>query len=195
REEFSIEEMIELFTLDRVNKAPASFDPRKLLACQNRSFSKLSTEERIEKVKPFAQRAGLLNDPKANETLTQVIQEADDRLTIAGDILDFDYFFIDTYEVDSAAVEKRIRKDEAAPGRLLAIAERLESIDLFHREEIQEVIQDFCNSESIKLRAIIHALRVATTGRTNGFGMFETLEILGKTRSIERLKLAGTIAN
>lgn len=195
REEFSIEEMIELFTLDRVNKAPASFDPRKLLAFQSRSFSKLSTEERIEKVKPFAQRAGLLNDPKANETLTQVIQEADDRLTIAGDILDFDYFFIDAYEVDSAAVEKRIRKDEAAPGRLLAIAERLESIDLFHREEIQEVIQDFCNSESIKLRAIIHALRVATTGRTNGFGMFETLEILGKTRSIERLKLAGTIAN
>ncbi|MDA9778515.1 glutamate--tRNA ligase [Rubripirellula sp.] len=190
REKFSIDEMVELFTLERVNKAPASFDPRKLNAFQSRSFANLPIEDRLEAVIPFARSAGLLNHDGADQRLANVVKEADDRLTIAGDILDFDYCFIDEYEIDESAFDKRIRQDELAPKRLCGLADALADLECFDTASVEEAVQQFCASEEIKLRAIIHALRIAATGRTSGFGMFETLSILGKEKCIERLRNA-----
>lgn len=195
REKFSVDEMIELFTVDRVNKAPASFDPKKLIAFQARSFAAGTEDQRLEAVTPFANAAGLINSDDDLETLKRVVIEANDRLTIAGDILDYDYLFVDQYELDKAAFDKRIRNDESAPRRLLEIADQFANIEVFETTYIEESVQAFCQAEGIKLRAIIHALRIATTGRTSGFGMFETLEILGKARTIKRLQIAGDTTN
>ncbi|MGB1926574.1 MAG: glutamate--tRNA ligase [Rubripirellula sp.] len=195
RERFSIEEMIESFSLDRVNKAPASFDPRKLSAFQSRSFADLALENRLQAVIPFAKSAGLLDQDRSEQILKEVVREADDRLTIAGDILDYTYCFVDSYDVDQSAFEKRIIKDKSAPERLMALAHQLEKIDKFDTPSVEQAVKDFCELEGIKLRAIIHALRVATTGRTTGFGMFETLAILGQDKTIKRLRSCAESAN
>lgn len=190
REKFTIEEMIELFSIDRVNKAPASFDPRKLSAFQSRAFADLSLDDRVRAVTPFAKSAGLLEQESNQQTLLEVVREADDRLSIAGDILDYAYCFVDSYEVDPSAFEKRITKDEAAPTRLIGLANQLETIDNFDATSVENAVKAFCECEGIKLKAIIHALRVATTGRSAGFGMFETLTILGRDRTVSRLRKA-----
>ena len=62
REKFTVQEMIELFSMDRVKSAPASFDPQKLLAFQGDAFAELSTEKKVDLVHPFAQAAGYLDD-------------------------------------------------------------------------------------------------------------------------------------
>ena len=189
REKFSRSEMIELFNLERVNKAPASFDPAKLSSFQGDAFAELSEKERTEKVKPFAEAAGWLKpgDEQSEQQLAAVVAATGDRLKMAGDIIDFDYCFIDDYAVNEKAFNKRLVKPERA-GELLGKARtHLAATEDFSVEVLESAVKQFCEIESIGLGDIIHALRVATTGAAGGFGMFETLSVLGKDRTLARI--------
>jgi glutamyl-tRNA synthetase len=109
-EEFSRDEMVKHFSLQRVNKAPASFDCEKLMAFQSRAMQQVPMKQRVAKVVPFLQRAGLVADPPSCETapyVTRILEAAGDRVKVAGDILDFDDFFVadDTLSFDAAALE------------------------------------------------------------------------------------------
>lgn len=192
REKFSVPEMIAAFRLDRVNKAAASFDPQKLLAFQADAFAALPTDRRVELCRPFALRAELLGDQTGadSERLRRVVESAADRLKLAGDILDFDYCFVDEYATDEKAFEKRIAKDETARRLLPELAETLETIPAWEAAAIETAVKAFCQRQGIKIGQIIHALRVATTGRASGFGMFETLEVLGPDRATARIRAA-----
>lgn len=189
-EKFTVEEMINHFSLARVNKAPASFDPKKLLAFQADAFAKLPLQVRVERVKPFARRAGLLDGPGAESKLDAVVAGADDRLKLAGDIVDFDYFFIDDIEYDEKSFEKRICKTTGARDLLAQLRDRLVQAESFNAASVESCVNEFCTSAAIELKDIIHAIRVATTGKAGGFGMFETLAILGQQRSVARINQA-----
>ncbi|MCG8650541.1 MAG: glutamate--tRNA ligase, partial [Pirellulales bacterium] len=194
-EKFTVEEMIQHFSLQRVNKASASFDPKKLVAFQGDAFAALPLAKRIEKTKPFADRAGLLAADNAAQTLHDVVQYAGDRLKMAGDILDYDYCFKDEFEYDEKAFQKRIVKPQDACDLLRQLQKRLESAEAFDSQSAETLVNEFCQSAEIKLGQIIHALRVATTGRPAGFGMFETLAVIGQKRVIERMERAIQLAS
>jgi glutamyl-tRNA synthetase len=196
-EKFTVDEMIKHFSLQRVNKAPASFDPKKLLAFQGDAFAALPLEKRIELAKPFAQRAGLLEGPDAERTLNAVVEGASDRMKMAGDIIDFDYFFVDPIEYDEKSFNKRICKPENARDLLGKLRDHLSQASGFDSGSVEVCINDFCATEGIELKEIIHAIRISATGKPAGFGMFETLAILGKDKVVRRideaLKRAATI--
>jgi glutamyl-tRNA synthetase len=186
-EKFTVEQMTKHFSLERVNKSPASFDPKKLVAFQGDVFAGLPVEVRLDRVKPFAQRAGLLDTADAEAKLRAVVEGAEDRLKMAGDILDFDYFFVDTIEYDQKAFHKRICKPADARNLLGRLRDQLAQTESFDAEAVENSVNEFCVSAGIELREIIHAIRVATTGQAGGFGMFETLAILGKQRVLSRI--------
>ena len=188
REKFTRQEMIDEFSLARVNKAPASLDPSKLLAFQADAFAAISDQERTERAKPFAEAAGLLENSSAGaEKLAAVVAAAGDRLKVAGDIVDFAYCFTDDYSVDEKAYQKRIARDEHAVERLRSLADRLASVSDWTEPEIESAVKEYCQEQDIKLGQIIHALRVATTGAAGGFGMFETLAVIGRDRVLTRI--------
>lgn len=190
-EEFSKSEMIEKFTLERVNKAPASFDPAKLLAFQARRFGQLSTTEKQAACLPFAQRGGLI--PEADQAslarLDAVIAGAGDRIKVAGDILDHDDFFTSCADLkyDEKAFAKRMQNDPDAVEHLQKFRTQLETLEPFDATHTEKALLAYMEEAGIKHKHIIHALRVSTTGRAVGFGMFETLEILGKEESLARI--------
>ncbi|MCP4885170.1 MAG: glutamate--tRNA ligase [Rubripirellula sp.] len=190
-EKFTIQEMIDQFSLERVNKSPSKFDPKKLLSFQADTFAALPLEDRIAKTRPFADRAGLLSNEGSEQMLHAVVENAHDRLKMAGDILDFDYFFLDTpIEFDSKAFQKRICKPAQACELLKQCQEHLSSEDRWDAESVERSIAAFCEKASIELKEIIHALRVATTGKPAGFGTFETLAILGQEKVLGRITQA-----
>ena len=189
-EKFTVEEMTKLFTLDRVNKSKASFDPKKLLAFQGDVFAALPLETRIERVTPFAQAAGFLDGPDGKKALDAVVDCAHDRLGMSGQILDFDYFFLDDFDFDQKAFNKRICKPENAQALLKQLREHLVGAQAFDAEAVEKSIDEFCSKAEIELKDVIHAIRVATTGRAGGFGMFDTLAILGKDRVLSRIDRA-----
>ena len=196
-EKFSVDEMIKEFTLDRVNKSPASFDPKKLVAFQGDTFAGLPLETRIQRTRPFAKSAGFLEDIQDEHRLAKVVEGADDRLKMAGDILDFDYFFVDEIDFNEKAFNKRICKPQNARTLLAELREHLTETSFAEAGEIELQITQFCENSGIELKEIIHAIRVAATGQAGGFGMFDTLAILGKETVLKRidsaLKRAATI--
>jgi glutamyl-tRNA synthetase len=191
---FTRAEMISQFSLERVNKAAASFDPKKLFAFQERYMQQMPIEQKAEMVLPYLQRAGLITSPAADvqEKLRQILQAAGDRIKVAGDILDHATFFLadDAFPYDEAAFEKRIRRPPEATRLLAKFKEQLTSTEPFDAASVERRVQEFVQAEGIQIGQIIHALRVAVTGKAVGFGVFESLAILGKEHCLARLERA-----
>ena len=148
----------------------------------------LPVERKAELALPYLQRVGLHEHPKLNE----VIAAAGERIKVAGDILDYTTFFMadDRMPYDDTAFDKRIRKPQDAAGLLAKFRKRLAEAAAFDAGSLETLLQDFLGAEGIKIGRIIHAIRVAVTGKAVGFGLFETLAILGKERCLARIDRA-----
>jgi glutamyl-tRNA synthetase len=194
-EDFSIDQMLEHFTTGRITKSPASFDPAKLLAFQGRWMHKLTVAQRSEMCLPYLKSAGLIEadssiDAAVLSKVERIVSGAGDRIKVAGDILDYDDFFspADQLNYDDAAFEKRVTNDAAAVALLQKFVPVLEGLDDFSPESIESVLKQFIESEGVKIKNIIHALRLTTTGKAVGFGMFETLSIIGQADTLSRIQ-------
>jgi glutamyl-tRNA synthetase len=193
-EEFTPEELIRVFTLEKVNKAPASFDPAKLMAFQDRYMRRVPLDRKVEMVMPYLVRAGLAADGSSDEIVAKVraiLEAAGDRIKIAGDILDYPDFFTadDQLSYDEKAFDKSLRKPGAT--ELLAkFQTSLAAAETYHPAELEKLLHAFVESQGIKIGDIIHPLRVALTGKSIGFGLFDTLAILGRERSLKRIERA-----
>jgi glutamyl-tRNA synthetase len=194
-EEFTPEEMLRHFSLERVNKAPASFDVEKLMSFQSRVMQRLPIKQRVAKAVPFLRRAKLVSDPPACDTgpyLTRLLEAAGDRVKVFGDVLDFDDFFVadDELRIDEAAFDKRVRKPAGARELLGRYREKLATVEPFLPEQLEKLTHEFVESNRIKIGDIVHVVRVAVTGKAVGFGLFETLSILGRERCLARIDRA-----
>lgn len=192
REEFSRPEMVQHFSLERVNRAPASFDPQKLLAFQDRAMQRLPLAEKAARCLALLQRAGLAGEPPGEEAqrlLADVLAAAGDRVKLAGDILDYEEFFVDdqSFPYDAAAVAKRISGPAAARDLLRRYAAELAGIEPFTAAALETHLKEFVERRGVKLGDIVHALRVAVTGKAVGFGLFDALAILGRSRCERRI--------
>jgi glutamyl-tRNA synthetase len=187
--------MVQYFSLERIHKAPASFDPQKLFAFQERYMHLEPLERKVELSLPYLQRAGLLPPvPTAaqRQTVRQIVQAAGERLKVAGDILEYSNFFVANEHVlyDEAAFEQRLRTPPEATGILWQVQEGLQKVEPFNAATLEQWLQDFIQAEGISHGQIIHALRVAVTGKTMGFGLFDSLAILGKPQCLARIERA-----
>ena len=190
-EHFTRAELIRNFSLDRVNKSPASFDPKKLLSFQERHFQAVPLEKKVALAIPFLERAKLISSP-VNEDISaevrKVVRAAGDRLKVGGDILNFDEFFIsdEKFPYDEKSFEMHIHKAGSVE-LLKKFKHQLAALEPFEVPVLEKLMQDFVEAEQIKVGQIIHAVRVAVTGKSIGLGLFDTLAILGKSSCIARI--------
>lgn len=186
---FTREEMIANFSLERVGKGSASFDPDKLSAFQDHYMQALDVEKKVTLAAPFLAAAGLQADPAR---LRAVLRAAADRLKVAGDILNYRAFFEadDVFTYDQKAFEKRIAKAEGAKDLLSGFRDRLGGADPFVAASLERLLQEYIASRGVQLGQVIHAVRVAVTGQPVGFGLYECLEILGKPHCQARINRA-----
>lgn len=193
-EYFRPQDLIKVFSLDRVNKAPASFDPKKLMAFQQRHMKDVPLERKVEMVIPYLQRAGWIPaevGPDLRPRIAAVLEAAGDRLRVAGEILNYPEFFVP--DEDLPYEDKDVAKRLKGPGvseRLAALETLLRQTEPFTAKELEAAIHDWAASSGLALGDVIHPLRVAVTGRSIGLGLFETLEILGRECVCRRLASA-----
>jgi glutamyl-tRNA synthetase len=191
-EHFTRQQMIDNFSLERVNKAAASFDPQKLMAFQERWMNELPVDDKVRMGLPYLVRAGVVAEGEvetAEPRVYAVVEAADDRIKVAGDILDYADFFTadDALTYDEKAFEKRLRKPEEAAGLLGKFRARLAEASNFEPDALESMTKRFLEDEGLKIGQLIHALRVAVTGKAVGFGMWETLAILGRDACLARI--------
>ncbi len=189
----SVDEMIANFSLERVTKAPASFDPKKLWAFEDHYMQAMPIKQKVARMLPYLQLAGLVAKPAPCEIgpkLTRIIEAAGDRLKVLGDILAYsEFFFRDEVEFDEAAFDKQMRR--AGTAALLGrFKDRLAKVEPYEPQPLEAALHAFMADEGIKPGDIVHAIRVAVTGKGVGPGLYDCLAILGKPACLTRIDRA-----
>jgi glutamyl-tRNA synthetase len=145
-------------------------------------------------MEPFVVAAGWVTEPVAPATrhlLHQIAEAAGDRIKTAGDILDYEEFFRDDSQLvyDAKLFDKRVRAGDSA--RVLRLyREQLATLEPFDAPAAEACLRRLLEAEGVKIGEVIHALRVAVTGKAVGLGMFDCLAILGRGRVLSRIDRA-----
>src|SRR5205085_12086189 len=137
---------------------------------QERYMLRLPVEPNAAMSLPYLQKAGLVPDPAPadlREKVAEVVRAANERIRVAGDVLDYRDFFVPDGQLpyDEAAFEKQLRKPAEAAGLLGKFRERLAAAPAFDARSLEALVNDFLQAEGIQLRQIQQALRVAVTGK------------------------------
>ncbi|HLT17273.1 MAG TPA: glutamate--tRNA ligase [Acidimicrobiales bacterium] len=187
-----LEEIIELFRLEDVTPSPAFFDVKKLQSFNADHIRALSPERFREEVRPF------LSSPEVAEALEPLAELVQERVRLLTEVEPMIAFLLDRpLEIDDASWEKAMVKGKAAPEMLDATIERFEALDAWTADAIRVAVEDAATAVGLtnaegrpQLSKAQAPVRVATTGRSVGPPLFESLEALGRERTLERLRAA-----
>ncbi|MGF1582250.1 MAG: glutamate--tRNA ligase [Gemmataceae bacterium] len=186
-------DMIAKFSLDRVNKSPASFDPEKMLWVAGEYMKELPLDEKVQGVLPYLTRIGLVSEPVDDSMMAKirtVVEYSGERIKIFSDILNIAPLFLKPDpDYDEKAVEKKLKK-EPVPELLTGFKDVLAKFQAFDLKPLEEALVSYCEAKGVKKNLLIHGLRVATTGNEKGIGVFEGLIVLGKDETLRRIDLA-----
>jgi glutamyl-tRNA synthetase len=189
QEIFTRQELIEKFSWDHVQKSAAVFNPEKLL-WMNAEYIKATPPGQIAgELVPLLESAGLKDEVRAvsNEWLGQLVVLVKERAKTLTDMVMWVMpYFGQTVAFDEESVKKFLTP-AIAPilGKLLA---RLEAFPTFSKQEWEESFKKLVEEERIKMGQLAQPVRVALTGRTASPGLFEVMDVLGRERTLFRLR-------
>lgn len=186
QELFSLDELVEAFTLERVGSSGVQFNMDKLAWYNQQYVKRRPPAELAAGVLPALKEQGIDVDPSYVASAARLMQE---RLTFGQDLLrEAPYFFIDPADYDSKAVSKRWKAD--SPELLSEYARRLEALESFTEEATEAALRALAESREAGAGRIIHPVRLAVSGVSQGPGLFELLAVLGKDRVVRRIRRA-----
>ncbi len=195
RDVFSMEEMVEKFDIKDVNPNPARFDIKKAEAINSAHMRLLSLDDMTDRVLPFLKAAGVVSDPVDDadaqllEQAMPLVAERINKLTEAVDMLGFLFVSDADFTVDPTDAEKLLDDDGKAV--VQASYDALSGLSEWSTAAIQDALQARLVDEmGLKPRNAFGPVRVAVTGRRVSPPLFESMELLGRERSLRRLQSA-----
>lgn len=189
REDVTMKELTELFTVERVHSSPARFDMKKLEAINGDKIRALTPEVFLEKSLPFLKDAKVLTGTHDELDLLKkalpIIQERVATLAEVPAMLKF--LFVKEFVVDADSMPK-VSDDESK--KLLTVAfDRLQSVTSWTHDGIEAVLRTALIEEmGLKPRIAFSAVRIAVTGSHISPPLFESMELLGREVSLARIK-------
>lgn len=193
QELFTRAELIEKFSLDRVNSSPASLDPDKLFWIEGHWMKESPIEEKVAGAIPFLQAAGLASDPISDDdraTLEAVILALGDRMKTFSDVVKLGRFFFEgEIAYDPDAVKKRLRKP-GVPEMLRELDALLAATEPYDLPTLEKAVHDYAEASGRKMGDVVNPLRVATTGQGVGPGLYDCLYLVGRDRCRARIAKA-----
>ena len=191
REVMSRAEMIDAFSLGGISGGSAVFNPEKLDWFNNQHLARLDPAELAERVWPLLQAAGLWDESlgaSRRQWLERVLALVLPRVKRLPDFVDqVRPFLAASVEYEPDAVRKHLAGPELAD-HVAALANALRDAEPFDELAIERVLRSVADARGIKAGVLIHAARVAATGKAVSPGLFEVLALLGKERTISRLQ-------
>ena len=183
RERLTVDELVAEFRLEDVRPSPAFFDVAKLRAFNGEAIRELDVQEFLARARPWL---GTL-DEGAVARLAPLVQERVATLGEVPALLDFLGFPDDDVPIDPAAWSKAMK--DPAPAALDRAVARLEE-GPWTATAVQEVLDAVAEDVGLGRKKVHAAVRVAVTGVTVGLPLFESLEVLGRLRTLTRLRAA-----
>ena len=183
---FSLDEIAELFSLENVGRSPARAEPPKLAWLGQHYIKQLSGDDLFARVRPHLERVkgGPVADEDGLRKLLDLLRERSRTLSEMAELAHWKLF--DTIDYDEKAVKKHLRP--AALPVLRALEQALQRLPEWTLAGLEKVFDETAAAlGDVKLGKLAQPVRVAVTGGPNSPGIFETLEVLGRERTLERV--------
>jgi glutamyl/glutaminyl-tRNA synthetase len=198
REMLTRQEMINAFSLDRIGKTAGRFDREKLLAVNTVYCEQASPNRLLSALRDWAKLAGSVLAGQTDDVLRQTLALCKGMRTLA----DVDYkagvLFRDddAVQYDGDAVRKFLAKNDGRGYALLReMATVFDSLGAWDAPSIESAIKSFCETRGLSLGDVAQPLRVALTGRAVSPAIGETLALLGREKTLNRIRRCLAVAS
>jgi glutamyl-tRNA synthetase len=191
QELFTVQELIDAFTLEGISGGNAVFNPEKLDWMNAQHLARLTDEDLIAAVRPELERQGFWSSVLERERrpwLVRVLRLVLPRVKKMGEFVpQLEPFLLDTIAYDPAAVEKHLNTDGLGE-HVAALADAFERLTPFDEATTEAALRELAAARGVKAGTLIHATRVALTGRAVSPGLFDVAALVGQGRTVTRLR-------
>lgn len=178
-----MQELIDAFSLDRVSKSGARFQPDKAKWFNAQYMHNKSAEELAVLYQPILREHGVEVSDEIAGRAAYIMRE---RATFVGDLWDLtSYFFIAPTEYDEKQMRKYWKGEN--PAHLAEVREVLASIDDFSLENTERIVHAWIEEKGYGMGQIMNSLRLALVGAGKGPGMYDVTSFLGKEETLRRI--------
>ena len=186
REKLDIEETVQLFDLEKVNRRNASFDLDKCNWLNGQYVLQMPLTRFHELSLPFIEKAGIqVTDDAYLLAVLKIVQE---KIKLLKDVPDWiGYFFTEEYGYDPEAVAKTFAGSEVMP-RLAKLSEGYRALPSWDAQALETALKTLASSLACKTGELIHPARLAVSGRSFGPSLYHMLEVMGPERVLSRLE-------
>ena len=186
QEIFSMPELIEQFSLDRVSKSGAKFDYEKGKWFNHKYLQAKSNDEIADIFQLILLEKDIIED---SEKLSKIVALVKERANFVNELwAQSAFFFIAPAEYDPKTVQKRWKAE--TPDQITELIEVLNGIVDFSAENTEEIVKEWISTKEYNLGGVMNAFRLSLVGEPKGPHIFDIIEILGKNETISRLKKA-----
>ena len=184
QEIFSLQELINIFSIEKVNKDGARFNPEKIKWFNHHYIQQKSDTEIANQFIKILENKNI-NSPE--EKIIKIVGLVKERITFISDLWEQTSFFFEApKEYNAKTIIKHWK--ENTPEILQNIIEILKNFDQFDSENIENSIKNFIEEKELGIGAILNALRLCLVGALKGPHLFDIIELLGKEETIERIQ-------
>ena len=184
QEIFSLEELVDAFSLDKLSKSGAKFDYEKGKWFNQQYLQNKSDEEIADLYMPELEAKGIKVD---KATLAKIVGMVKGRIQFVKDLWGQTSFF---FEAPTSYEEKAVKKrwKEETPAQLTELIDVLSSVKDFRSEPMEEEVKAWIEAKGYGLGAVMNAFRITVVGDAKGPHMFDIVEVLGLEETIKRIK-------
>lgn len=193
QEIFSLEELVQEFSMDRVAKNPAVFDSDKLNWINAQYIKKASPETIMELAIPHLEEAGYLQGEltaQKREWLVQVVAAVQEYISYAAQVVEHaGIFFEDNVEFENDEA-MQVLKDEDIPKVMDCFRVKMQELENVDVESVKALLKAITKELKLGGKKVYMPLRVALTGKMHGPDLFHIIPIIGRERTLTRLDTA-----
>ena len=183
QEIFSLQELTKAFSFERVNKSGARYNFQKMLWFNQQYLRSMSNEQLVQLINPLMNKKYMNLEQSYLLKAVGIIKE---RITFYQDILnEGEYLFSSPQTYDEKTVNKKWKSESV--DHLKALRIKIECLDNFSAENLEQVFQNYLQSNNIGFGKVMPVLRVSVTGRETGPSMFLIMALLGLEEVLQRI--------
>ena len=183
QEIFSMQELIDSFSLERVSKAGARFQPDKAKWFNAQYMHSLNASQLATIYQPILRAHGIEVSDELAGKAAEIMKE---RMTLTTDMWDLtSFFFVAPTEYEEKLAKKQWKGDN--PSMLLKLKELLSTIEDFSKENTEAVVKPWIEANGYSVGQVMNTLRLALVGAGKGPGMYDVTEFIGREECIKRI--------
>jgi len=187
QEIISLESAIKKFSIKKVNKAGAAFSMDKLIWLNGQYMKQMNTDDLTALLMPFLQEKGYLSADFDRQRLKSIVNLYKGRISTLTDFLAWtDFIFLDEIKISEEDQHKYLKENKSQEFKLLS--QRLFASSSFDAATVEKIFRELVAEMGVKASDLVHPIRVALTGKSIGPGLFDTMAVLGKDKTVARLK-------